>query len=523
MNAAAQVIAWHEGVAITRARFARDVHAVAARLPAGDSIVNRCVGRYAFAVAFTAAAMQARRNLLPGSTAFGGLEHLAREYGQPPVIDDAFVAAHTAALPDAAAKSAPRDPALLCAATARVIAVAFTSGSTGEPQPHPKTWEALASTARAVALRLDGERALNLVATVPPQHMYGLEASVMLAVAAGCAFHDGAAFHPDEVRAALDSLPRPRLLVTTPFHLRHLLGLQRRADEVVIDVILSATAPLPRPLAAAAETVFGARLHEIYGCTEAGTIATRRTTHDDRWSPVPGVMIEERDGRATVFAPYLSAPVVLNDRLRVAPDGRFELLGRDTDLIKVAGKRASLSDLTRKVCAVPGVIDAIVFMPDEHEHARPAALVVAPGVREDAVRAHLRERMDPAFVPRPLRIVSSLPRNALGKLARDELLRLLDAVPEERHAARVVDAAHPAIAGHFPGHPLVPGVMILAAVAEAVLGDASRVRLIRSVKFHRPLLPGEPFDIFWSVRDATARFRCERAGELIADGRLATE
>lgn len=525
------VVAWRGGAAISHAEFMRDVRIVAANLPAGDAVMNRCVSRYAFAVLFMAVAQRRRKNLLPGSTAPAVLGQLANRYAGPPSLDDGGIASLLGArgadgraaealgaaigVPATSAADTTPDPSA-------IVAVAFTSGSTGEPQPHAKSWLALSSTARAIVAQLGEGRALNVVATVPPQHMYGLEASVMVALVAGCAFHDGAAFHPDEVRNALRALPRPRLLVTTPFHLRHLLASRPREDEVRIDVVLSATAPLSRELADAAEKQFGSVLHEIYGCTEAGTIAMRRTTRDELWLPMPEVTVEEFDGRARVLAAYLPEPVVLADRLQVAADGRFALSGRDADLIKVAGKRASLADLTRKLAAIEGVLDAVVFMPDEQPHTRPAALAVAPGLREDTLRARLRGELDSAFVPRPLRIVDALPRNALGKLPREELLRLLEEEPAEQRRSAIVESSHPAIAGHFPGHPLVPGVMILAMVADAVLGDATRARLVRTVKFHRPLRPDEPLEIVWSVRDGTARFRCERSGELIADGRIST-
>jgi acyl-coenzyme A synthetase/AMP-(fatty) acid ligase len=50
--------------------------------------------------------------------------------------------------------------------------------------------------------------------------------------------------------------------------------------------------------------------------------------------------------------------------------------------------------------------------------------VVAPGKSRDALLAALRERIDAAFLPRPLVLVDRLPRNSLGKLPRDELRAL---------------------------------------------------------------------------------------------------
>ena len=94
-------------------------------------------------------------------------------------------------------------------------------------------------------------------------------------------------------------------------------------------------------------------------------------------------------------------------------------------MIKVAGRRASLSEITRILVSLAGVQDAAVFVPQQGDEARPAALVVAPGQTESQLRAALAPLLDPIFIPRPLRIVPTLPRNALGKLPRAELLALL--------------------------------------------------------------------------------------------------
>jgi len=133
------------------------------------------------------------------------------------------------------------------------------------------------------------------------------------------------------------------------------------------------------------------------------------------------------DGTA-VHAPHLPEPVVLADLMEVFADGRFELRGRSADLLEIAGKRASLGDLTRKLLAVPGVVDGVVLQLDEADSAgvrRIAALAVAPSLDAAAIVRVLREHVDPVFLPRRLRCVAALPRNETGKLPRQALLELL--------------------------------------------------------------------------------------------------
>ena len=114
--------------------------------------------------------------------------------------------------------------------------------------------------------------------------------------------------------------------------------------------------------------------------------------------------------------------------VEVLADGRFELRGRNTDLLDIAGKRASLGDLTRKLLAVPGVLDGVVFQLEEADASgvrRIAALAVAPTLDAATILSALRVQVDPVFLPRRLRCVDALPRNETGKLPWQALLQQL--------------------------------------------------------------------------------------------------
>jgi len=194
--------------------------------------------------------------------------------------------------------------------------------------------------------------------------------------------------------------------------------------------IVSATAPLPAELAAAAEARFGCEVRELFGSTETCVVARRRSAREQAWTPLPGVRVQPQPDGSLVHAPHLPAPVVLADLVEIVDaQGRFVLRGRSADLLEIAGKRASLGDLTRKLQAVPGVVDGVVFQLDAGAAGngvrRIAALVVAPQLDPAAILQALRCSIDPVFLPRPLKCVAALPRNATGKLPRAALLALL--------------------------------------------------------------------------------------------------
>jgi acyl-coenzyme A synthetase/AMP-(fatty) acid ligase len=254
--------------------------------------------------------------------------------------------------------------------------------------------------------------------------MYGLETTVTMALAAGCGTHAGRPFFPQDVAAALAAMPAPRVLVTTPLHLRACLAAAVPLPPLAR--IVSATAPLDARLAAEAEARFSTEVHEIYGCTEAGSLATRRTAQAELWRWHPGLRAELHEGAARVHAAHLPQPLPLQDRIEIAGGDAFRLLGRAGDMVKVAGKRASLSELTAKLLAVPGVRDGVVFLPGAAADERPAALVVAPGLSRAEVLSQLSRSLDPVLLPRPLVCVERLPRNELGKLPRADLLAALE-------------------------------------------------------------------------------------------------
>ena len=83
-----------------------------------------------------------------------------------------------------------------------------------------------------------------------------------------------------------------------------------------------------------------------------------------------------------------------------------------------------------------------------------------------------------------------------------------------------ISALHPGLAGHFPGNPIVPGVVVLNRVCRALVRErGGTVTAIPVVKFHSPLRPAEPFDIeLAQAGDETYRFRVVRRDTLIAAG-----
>ena len=428
------IVARRDGVAISRRQYLADAAALAERLPRAGAMLNLSVDRFRFAVGLGAALLRGHTCLLPPNHTAHTVERLRARFANAYALveaggerDDLPSIAHAATAADAAGKAA--NPSL---AADLVAAFVLTSGSTGDPVPHAKPWGLLATSARSEAARLAaamGRASLagvTLVATVPAQHMYGFESSVLIALHGGAAFDAGRPFYPADVVATLAATPAPRALVTTPFHLKALLesGLEMPRVELVV----CATAPLAPQLAAQAEAAFGAPLLEIYGCTEAGQVATRRTTAGAEWQTFDGLVLSGNDERAVVSGGHVPEPTPLADVLEVLGPDTFRLLGRSNDLVNIAGKRSSLGHLNFHLNAIDGVLDGAFWIPPEAGDgagvARLVAFVVAPGLRREQLLAGLRQRVDAAFLPRRVVHVEALPREATGKLTVARLAEL---------------------------------------------------------------------------------------------------
>ncbi len=429
-----RAFAWRGGRMASRRELLADASALAARLPGAGFMLNLSVDRYRFAVGLVAALMRGHTSLLPPNQTPDTLARLQALFPSAYAVVDRPVSS-THALPAGMRGIANDDERVPDASQASphllptdidddfIVAHVLTSGSTGMPAPHAKRWGALVRNAHAESARLADAmgraslRDVTLVATVPAQHMYGFESTVLLALVGGAAFESERPFFPADIAAALARAPRPRMLVTTPFHLKTLLDAAIELPPV--DLVLSATAALAPQLAARAETALHAPLVEIYGCTEAGQIATRRTTEGADWLLYDGLALEGDREHVAVHGGHVGAPTPLADVIAVNADRvTFRLIGRSNDLVNIAGKRSSLSHLSFQLNRIEGVADGAFWMPphDDAELVRLVAFVVAPTSTREQLIAALRDKVDAAFLPRRVVFVDALPRDATGKL-----------------------------------------------------------------------------------------------------------
>jgi acyl-coenzyme A synthetase/AMP-(fatty) acid ligase len=423
----AAVIAYRAGVPVTAQRFLSDARHLAQGLPAGRHVLNVCSDRYRFTVGLAACLISGRVSLLPSThtpevigqlagfapDAFCLTDDRACDIGLPKVhYPDELAAEELAwAVPDIP--------------VSQLAAIVFTSGSTGTPLPYKKTWGRLARCVRdgAPPLGLLDGRSHTLIGTVPAQHMYGFESTVLLALVSGNAFCAERPFYPADIAGSVAAVPQPRTLVTTPIHLRALIASEIELPPV--ELVMSATAALNQDLAREVEAKFHTRLLEIYGSTETGQIALRRTAESASWRLWPNVQLKVANDRAFVQGGHVEQLTEMQDVIEITGENEFLLHGRTADMVNIAGKRSSFGYLNTQLNAIPGVTDGVFFLREGTTGstgvARLSAVVVAPTMSVAELNEHLRQRIDPVFLPRPLIMVERLPRNATGKLPHGEL------------------------------------------------------------------------------------------------------
>lgn len=406
------VIACAGGVDVRVDEFLGQVASLAETLPSHPYVINLATNRYTFLLGFCAAIVAGQCTLLPPNRQRETVRDIASDYPDSYLFEDT----DTPAVPPAT--KVPDVPA------EQLVAILFTSGSTGASTAHPKYWDTFRGGALANKVCYDlGDERVYMLATVPPQHSWGLETSILLPLIADIAISSETPLFPQDIVDALAQLPEPRAIVSSPIHLESLL--KSGIDGIAIAHVLSATAPMSRELATDLESRFGARVNEIFGCSEAGSLASRATASETLWNIAAPFRFEMLDDGVRISAPHLPEPVIISDIIELLGDSRFRWLGRGQDMINIAGKRGSLAHLNHRLTRIPGVVDGVIFLPGENSK-RLAALVVAPGLEPSAILNKLKEAIDPAFLPRPLYVVPMLPRQETGKLPRKMVLDLFE-------------------------------------------------------------------------------------------------
>jgi len=247
-------------------------------------VLNLCEDRYHFLVVFTATMLEGRTTVMPSNRSEGELTRVIEGNKGIQLISDPEIAAICQLDIDDCCD--PIEWEINLVPASMVVAELYTSGSTGTPSANAKTWSQLINGAQQVYARfgLNYFTQSSIIATVPPQHMFGFEMSIVMPLVCGVTIHHDQPFYPLDIQRALCEKQSPCILVTTPIHLKACITLRKGWPD--IEFVMSATAPMPEEVARQAECIMKSEVREVYGCSEVGAIATRRMTENNSSSPV---------------------------------------------------------------------------------------------------------------------------------------------------------------------------------------------------------------------------------------------
>jgi acyl-coenzyme A synthetase/AMP-(fatty) acid ligase len=480
-------------------------------------------------------------NVQPGTLdrvdADGGVAHVLHD-----VAERQARSATAIYLPDV-----PRDGALGPAEPAVWPAVAVsmtTSGTTEQPRRVGKSMAQLIDEVDVLVRLVPGARCV--LSTVPLSHFYGLLFAVLLPLRSGARLVSHDALLPADLAVILER-EEVDVMISTPAHLR---AMAAAAMPRGLRVITSG-ARMPAELHLQLAADLGWQVSDILGSTETGGIATRQHPMSP-WTPFPGATLSAPDGQLAVASAWCDGGGArLDDRIELLPDGRFHYLGRNTELVKIAGKRAHAQAIEATALAVPGVTDAAVVVHGAPGREPRVALAVCAAGAPDrgdgpaaatviaAIRAAIRRDFDAVFVPRIVRIVPRIPRTERGKLDPEALRALLglgggattDRVPLRRVAPGAYAAHIPPdlvfFRGHFEALAVLPGAVLVERVVwPAVIAEWPELRALRGIRrlrFRRPVFPDQQLAIAIERGAGRVTFEVSCAASPVASGLLLVE
>lgn len=438
--------------------------------------------------------------------------------------------------------------------------VVYTSGSTGQAQAIPKQLGQMANevaTLEALFGATVGQA--EVVATVSHQHIYGLLFKVLWALCAGRPVHAGSAFFPEDLQRMAGN--RPWLLLSSPAHLKRLPAQATQPDARQLRAIFSSGGPLPAEAACDAARLLGQRPLEIYGSSETGGIAWRQPDSDllqrrEHWQAMPAVSVRiGAEGELEVRSPHLpdSGWFSMADRAVLLEDlpAAFELRGRSDRIVKLEEKRISLTRIEQLLAASPLVEEVRVIVHQGRRARQFVAAFVVPTAQGQALlaaqgklalNAELKTALAGAIeaiaLPRLWRYLQALPVNPQGKVTLSALTALLENsaptlanVTELERSAEQVQLALDIPAdllyfrGHFPGSPILPGVVQTdwsLTLGRRYFDLPPRFLGLQALKFQRVITPGMRvlLDLQFDTAKSQLSFRLHSDAGQHASGRF---
>lgn len=432
-----------------------------------------------------------------------------------------------------------------------VQAAFFTSGTTGKPKAILKSGKQLENEVAALAKRFESNFVNRAVyTTVNHHHIFGLAFGVLLPISAGLPIRRRRFEFPEELKSLRRESP---VIVSSPAFLKRLVSGERTLFKFRSRPFwLSAGGVLPDNVAHGVKEISRSGVQEIYGCTEAGAIATRNIETSALWQPIPPNEVSlAEDGRLKIVSSYADGGCFVSGDLgKVDGDGRFVLLGRADSIVKIEEKRISLPEVENRLRET-GLVRDVRVVPMKGRREYLAAVIVLneegkskfDGVSKKDINGFfeecLAEFLERTVLPKKWRYLEELPQDSMGKVKTRDVAALFR-IPEspnfkilryspDGNAFSVkfqIPESSDYFDGHFPEFKLLPAVVQIDLVLRffrAFLNLPTELERLPRVKFSSPIFPNMPVTVreTYSPDSGKIAFRMEAdAGRVCSSGSI---
>ena len=336
-----------------------------------------------------------------------------------------------------------------------VAAIIYTSGTTGRPKGAMLTHANLLSNGQTLTALWGFTRDDVLLHALPLFHAHGLFISSHCALLSQSRMLFLPKYKAEEV---LVLLPRATVMAGVPTFYTRLLelpGFDRQAT-ANMRLFISGSAPLLPETARAFEERTGHRILERYGMTESVIIASNpfvgerrigsvgrpidgvdvRIAGEDNQPVSAGAVGEIQIRGSGVMKGYWRNPEKTQADMTadgwfrtgdlgiLSNDGYLDIVGRAKDLVITGGYNVYPKEVEMVIDALPGVLESAVIGLPDRDFGEAVTAVVVPtgeGVEAPAVISHVKASLANYKVPKQVFFADALPRNAMGKVMKNEL------------------------------------------------------------------------------------------------------
>ncbi|MEZ4694441.1 MAG: class I adenylate-forming enzyme family protein [Aliarcobacter sp.] len=302
----------------------------------------------------------------------------------------------------------------------------FTSGSTGFPLGALKTKENIISEIEVLTSLLKKYEIKRVIVTVPFIHFYGSLMGLFYPLFNNIDIVLKEHFLPNDL---LDIIEDNSLVVTTPLYIKSLNRISS-SKNLSNSIFISSTAPLQKDDAKEFNEKFSSNILQIFGSTETGGIAYKYND-ETLWTPLERVNLSlNEENELKVESDFISNIIFekelkqTNQQIQTFDyvefiDNKFKLIGRSSQILKIAGKRYSTIQIENILEQIDGIEKAVVFVNTKKDTLKDEILDITIESKKEFlnkdIKKILQEELSNIKFSINLKIVDKIKTSSVGK------------------------------------------------------------------------------------------------------------